>query len=108
MFTFLSISRRINTRLHVKYLTNSLKLYSENAVLHNSNGTPRFGDKMTTTTAAIIIVVETMYVGLTLWLFNKYSLMLVSETSRNALLLKTITKFHCLLVGLCFSYQYFF
>ena len=61
---------------------------------------------MTTTTMAIIIV-ETMYVGLTLMFLNKYSMMLVSETSSNALFLKTITKIHCSIVGFCFSYQYF-
>ena len=51
-----------------------------------------------------IIIAETMFVGLTLRFFNKYSLMLVSETSRNALFLKTITKIHCSIVGF---YQYF-
>ena len=113
LFTFLSIccctSRaKIDTRLHVKYVANSLKYYSFITVLHNSKGARRFGDMMMTTTTTAIIVVETMYVGLTLSFLSKYSLMLVSEMSLNALFFKTITKIHCSIVGFCLSYQYFF
>ena len=76
-------------------------------MLHNLKGTRRFGDMMMMTTTTAIIIVETMYVGMNFRFFNKYTLMLVSETSRNALFLKTITKMHCSIVGFFVSYQYF-
>ena len=34
--------------------------------------------------------------------------MIVSETSRNALFLKALTKIYCLIVGFFFSYEDFF
>ena len=55
-------SKNNNTSLHVKYVTNSLKIYSLIAVLHNSKGTFRFGDMMMTTMA--IIIVESNVCGL--------------------------------------------
>ena len=67
LFTFLSICcctfrAKIDTRLHVKYVANSLKVIPKLL-----QGTRRFGDMMMTTATTAIIVEETMYVGPRMW-----------------------------------------
>ena len=61
-------------------------------------------DLVTTKTA--IIIVETMYVCVTLRFFNKNSLMLVSETSWNALFLKNNNQsFFALVTNIFFNHR---